>query len=103
MNDLENMTIEEAHSLLVMRSNIVEELIKLERHTKGEIFIMGTSRFREIFLTEEAFMKFAALFGKEIIHDCDNEFLDDDGNTWHEAHFFYTLHEREYKIYCLPD
>lgn len=95
MNDLENMTIEEAHSLLVMRSDIIEENIKLDKYTKGEIFIFGTLRFREIFLTEEAFIKFAGLFGKEIIHESD------DG--WHEAHFFYTLHEREYKIYCLPD
>ena len=65
MNNLENMTIEEAHSLLVMRSDIVEQLIKLDKIVEGEVFVMGTDRERRIFLTEKAFMKFAKLFGKE--------------------------------------
>ena len=96
MNNLENMTIEEAHSLLVMRSDIVEQLIKLDKIVEGEVFVMGTDRERRIFLTEKAFMKFAKLFGKET----DNILNVDDSE---ELYFFYTLHEKEYVIFCLPD
>lgn len=95
MNNLDNMTIEEAHSLLVMRSGITERIIALGNLTEREIFIDGLSRDRSVFLTEDAFMKFAELFEKEIIYE--------DVDSCQEAYFYYTLHDKKYKIYCLLD
>ena len=100
MNHLENLTPEEAHSLLVLRAGITEDLRRLNKETHEDVFVVNYECTRHIHMTKRAFWKFAELLNADISKIINTT---SKGKKFYEHYFTYELFSEPYKVFCIED